>query len=135
MTVKPKNPYKVIYGIAKELSLDNDTLHAMVYEMTKKDSLKKLTDTEMETVIKSLQRMKRTAMKESQRTDTGGEQETKSQRRLIYELTGKLGWNNDNSRIDAFCYRMFRVKSVKDLTPSQASKMIEILKQYTRRIA
>ena len=43
-----------IFGYAKQLGLDNDLLHEHVYQITKKESLKKLSFSEAEDVIKSL---------------------------------------------------------------------------------
>ena len=130
------NRYKVIWGLAKspELNLDSQAVHDIVFDLTGKDSLKLLTDQEIDKVVRALKQTKNRINNEipKYRTDTEGEIETVRQRKLIYMLTGELGWNKDNRRIDAFCQRMFRM-NLKELDYQQCYVIIEALKDIVER--
>lgn len=52
------------------------------------------------------------------------------QRRKIYALTEKLGWNNNNARINGFVKKMFDVERLEWLDDDQCSKLIEILRKW-----
>lgn len=45
---------RTIFGKAKELGLNSDELHCLVYGVTERDSLKELTNTQAEAVIREL---------------------------------------------------------------------------------
>lgn len=130
------NRYKAIWGLAKspELNLDSQSVHDIVFDLTGKDSLKLLTDDEINKVVRALKQTKNHINNEipKYRTDTEGDIETVNQRKLIYMLTGELGWNNDNRRIDAFCQRMFRM-NLKELDYQQCYVIIEALKDMVER--
>ena len=67
------------------------------------------------------------------RTDTGGNKNTQLQRKKIYSLTGILGWNDNNNRINGFVKRMFKVDRIEWLSEDDCSKLIEILKKMIIR--
>lgn len=67
------------------------------------------------------------------RTDTNGNKNTKFQREKIYTLTGILGWNDNNNRINGFVKRMFKVDRIEWLDEDDCSKLIEILKKMIIR--
>jgi len=54
-------------------------------------------------------------------------------RRKIYQLTGELGWNNDNKRIKAYAKKMTGNDRLEWLTPYQCFVIIEGLKKMIER--
>lgn len=130
---------RTLWAIAKspELSMSSDDLHALIYRETGKDSMKKLTQGEVNDLARVLQNLKDGvgSSASSKRTDAGGDPRTIAQRRKIYQLCYDLGWNDDNRRINAFAKRMFGVERVEWLTPAQCYKLIEALKKMAARQA
>lgn len=129
---------RTLFGLAKspELGLDDEQLHALVYRETGKTSIKTLKPKELDWVCGVLLRMKDSMQRRdpaNKRTDTGGNPMTETQRRKVYALTGQLGWNNDNRRINGFIKRMFDVERIEWLNHQQCSKLIEILKKMAAR--
>ncbi|MBQ7232793.1 MAG: regulatory protein GemA [Bacillales bacterium] len=118
---------KTIWGLAKspELRLDKDSLYALVYRETKKDSMKKLTNAEIEKVCKALSKMK-----DYQKP---GNQGTMKQRQMIHYLCKELGWNTDEKRLNGFIKKMFNVERLEWLDISQCSKLIEAMKSMAER--
>lgn len=127
---------KTIWGLAKspELSLSDEDLYAIILRETGKDSMKKLTQKQINQVCSALFEMK-DAAKGSKRTDTRGNKMTREQRRKIYMLTGELGWNNNNARINGFVKKMFGIARLEWLNQSQCSRLIEMLKSMVEREA
>lgn len=142
---RKKNEYhgsiKTIWGIAKspELMLSDDDLYAIIMCHTKKDSMKLLSQGEIDNICRILQNMKDDATKakskNNKRTDEGGNEETELLRKKVYALTDELGWNNDNKRINGFVMRMFKVSRIEWLTFAQCMKLVEILKKMVAREA
>ena len=130
---------RTLWAIAKspELGMSSDDLHALIYRETGKDSMKKLTQGEVNDLARVLQNLKDGvgSSASSKRTDAGGDPRTIAQRRKIYQLCYDLGWNDDNRRINAFAKRMFGVERVEWLTPAQCYKLIEALKKMAARQA
>lgn len=128
---------KTLWAIAKspELHLSDEDLHAVVYRETGKESMRKLTQGEINGVARVLQNMKDSVSTDprTKRTDTGGDARTVRQRRKIYILAGELGWNNDERRIHGFAKRMTGVDRLEWLTPTQCGKVIEGLKALIDR--
>lgn len=127
---------KTLWAIAKspELRMDGEDLHAIVYRETGKESMRKLTQGEINTVARVLQNMKDSAGDTyTKRTDEGGDLRTVQQRRKIYILTGELGWNSDERRIQGFVKRMTGIDRLEWLTPAQCEKVIEGLKTMVAR--
>ncbi len=128
---------RTLWAIAKspELALTDEDLHAVVFRETGKESIKKLSQGEINTVARVLQNMKDTASGNvrTKRTDTGGDARTVQQRRKIYALTGALGWNDDPRRIQGFVKRMTGVDRLEWLTVAQCEKVIEGLKAMVAR--
>ena len=85
---------RTLWAIAKspELGLTDDDLHAVVYRETGKDSIRKLSQGELNTVVRVLQNMKDGIKKDTRtkRTDEGGNPRTVEQRRKIYALCEEL---------------------------------------------
>lgn len=128
---------KTIWGLAKspELLLDEDTLYMIIYRETKKDSIRKLSQGEIDRVCRVLSNMKDDVKKAQagKRTDEGGNVKTEKQRKKIYALTEQLGWNDNNNRINGFVKRMFHIDRIEWLSSSQCNRLIEILKKMVER--
>lgn len=128
---------RTLWAIAKspELRLSDEDLHAVIFRETRKESMKKLTQGEINTVARVLQNMKDSVGggTRSKRTDEGGDIRTVQQRRKIYALTEELGWNNDPRRIQGFVKRMTGVDRLEWLNAAQCGKVIEGLKVIVAR--
>lgn len=128
---------RTLWAIAKssELHLSDEDLHAVVYRETGKESMKKLTQGEINTVARVLQNMKDSVNTDphTKRTDTGGDPRTTRQRRKIYALTEELGWNTDPRRIQGFVKRLTGVDRLEWLDGEQCEKVIEGLKAMVAR--
>lgn len=126
---------RTLWAIAKspELHLSDEDLHAVVYRETGKESIKKLTQGEINNLARILQNLKDGAGRSIKRTDEGGDARTVQQRRKIYALTETLGWNKDPQRIQGFVKRMTGVDRLEWLDVSQCKKVIEGLKAMIAR--
>lgn len=128
---------RTLWAIAKspELHMTDEDLHAVVYRETRKESMKKLTQGEINTVARVLQNMKDSASggTRAKRTDVGGDARTIQQRRKIYALTESLGWNDNPQRIQGFVKRMTGVDRLEWLNVAQCEKVIEGLKAILKR--
>lgn len=133
----PHSSIRMIWGIAKspELSLDDEALYSIIERETQKDSMRKLTQGEIDRVCRVLQQMKDGVGKPAQRkrTDEGGNPKTERQRKKVYMLTEALGWNDDDARINGFVRKMFKIDRLEWLTPAQCYKLIEALKKMAAR--
>lgn len=114
-----------IYMLAREKGIDNDTLHAHIYNITKKDSIKELTIVEAVMVIDSL---------------SGNEQGrmTFRQRSYIMKLAKELKWVIENGKVDNDALRSFIKKQVdvpaeQWLTQKQASVVIDGMKAILKK--
>lgn len=105
-TRKGRKPASIrtLWAIAKspELGLSDDDLHAVVYRETRKESMKQLTQGEINTLARVLQNMKDGVNRDTRRkrTDEGGDPRTVNLRHKIYALCDALGWNDDHRRIN-----------------------------------
>ena len=130
-----KPTIRMLWGLAKcqELSLTDEELHLIVSAHTGKDSIKQLNQRELGTVIGVLGNMKSSASKNG-RSDrqTRGNTGTVNQRKKIYKLTERLGWDKP-ARVNGLCKKMFGVACVEWLDYQQCSKLIEALKSMAER--
>ena len=128
---------RTLWAIAKspELMLTDEDLHAVVYRETGKESMKKLSQGELNTVARVLQNMKDGTKRDihSKRTDEGGNPRTVSQRRKIYALCEELGWNDDPGRIQGFIKRVAHVARIEWIDNAKCEKVIEGLKAILAR--
>lgn len=128
---------RTLWAIAKspELSLSEEDLHAVVSRETGKESMKNLTQGEINTLARVLQNMKDGVQRDtrSKRTDEGGDVRTEKQRHKIYALCEELGWNDDNRRINGFVKRICNVDRIEWLNMAQCNKVIEALKSMVIR--
>jgi len=113
---------KMIYGLARRASVDNDTLHALVRSLTRKDSIKALTSYEAKRVIDRLQVLAGQE-KTSQPNRATGDQIV-----YIYGLEKKLGWREDPQRLRAWLEKRYKVSHARFLSDTDARKCIEAMK-------
>ena len=136
ITRKPAS-IRTLWAIAKspELHLSDEDLHAVVFRETGKESMKKLSQGEINEVARVLQNMKDSVNRaaHTKRTDTGGDARTVQQRRKIFALTEELGWNSDPRRIQGFAKRLTGVERLEWLNVAQCEKVIEGLKAMVAR--
>ena len=128
---------RTLWAIAKspELHMTDEDLHAVVYRETGKESIKALTQGQINEVARVLQNMKDGVSRSTRpkRTDEGGDARTVQQRRKIFALTEELGWNDDSRRIQGFVKRVTGVDRLEWLTVAQCEKVIEGLKAMVAR--
>lgn len=128
---------RTLWAIAKspELHMTGEDLHTVVYRETGQESIRKLTQGEINAVARVLQNMKDSVSgsTRTKRTDVGGDARTIQQRRKIYTLTESLGWNDDPQRIQGFVKRMTGVDRLEWLNVAQCRKVIEGLKAMQSR--
>ena len=128
---------RTLWAIAKspELALSEEDLHAVVFRETGKESMKKLTQGEINALARVLQNMKDGVQRDtrSKRTDEGGDPRTVPLRHKIYALCDVLGWNNDNNRINGLVKKMCGVDRIEWLTMAQCNKVVEALKSMVAR--
>lgn len=129
--MKFKATLKMIWGLAKspELSMDSEELHLLVAGITGKDSLKELTQRELNDVAMELIRRKDP---EKYRKQNRGNPVTVWQRRRIEVLTQALGWDNP-ARLNGLVRKLYHVETVDWLDCQQCSKLIEALKAMVKR--
>jgi phage gp16-like protein len=117
-----------IYALSRERGIDGETLHSLVYGLTQKESVKKLTITEAVKVIDSL---------DSKAQTTPGMM-TEKQRKYICTLLVKLGWVDDNGKPDTkrlmeFIRSQYKVERYEWISSSVAAKIIEAFKVMSSR--
>lgn len=121
---------RTLWAIAKspELHMTEEDLHAVVYRETGKESIRKLSQGEINTVARVLQNMKDGVNRgtRTKRTDEGGDARTVELRRKIYMLAKELGWSPN--QVNGLAKRMFKVDRQEWLNPSQCGKLAEALK-------
>ncbi len=126
---------RTLWAIAKspELGMTDEDLHAVVYRETRKESMRKLTQGEINAVARVLQNMKDSVSRSShaKRTDEGGNTGTVELRRKIYMLAQDLGWSP--AQVDGLAKRMFRVERQEWLDRRQCVKLTEALKAILER--
>ena len=115
--------------------MTDEDLHAVVYRETGKESIKALTQGQINEVARVLQNMKDGVSRSTRpkRTDEGGDARTIQQRRKIYALTESLGWNDNPQRIQGLVKRMTGVDRLEWLNVTQCEKVIEGLKAILKR--
>ena len=114
-----------IHALERERGIDSDMLHAHVYSLTKKESLKNLSITEAINVIDSLSG-----------TDTG--RITYRQKDFLLKLCIKLKWTDDKEQpnidiLNGFIKGQTGAPDINWLTKKQASKVIEAMKAMAEK--
>lgn len=122
---------RTLWGLARELGMTSDDLHAVVCRETGRESMKDLPQWELNDVARVLRDMRSGRGTERKRTDEGGDSRTVEQRRKIYQLAQQLGWGE--AQVNGMSMRMFGVERQEWLGPSQCHKLIEALKAMVKR--
>lgn len=122
---------RTLWGLARELGLTSDDLHAVVYRETGRESMKGLPQRELDAVAYTLRGMRGGSGRTRKRTDEGGDPRTVEQRRKIYQLAQELGWGE--TQVNGLARRMFKVDRQEWLGPGQCYKLIEALKAMVDR--
>lgn len=132
---RPQASIRTLWGIAKspELGMTDEDLHALVYRETGKESIRKLSQGELNKVARILQNLKDAARRPGQgkRTDEGGDPRTVELRRKVYHLMKELGWSEN--QVNGLARRMFGIERIEWLTPGQCGKLVEALKAILAR--
>lgn len=111
---------------ARSRGMDDDLLHIYIEKITGKKSIRELTIMEGVSVIDSFARA----------DQAGGT--TAKQRYLITKLCEELGWKDasgkaDQTRLNGFLSKRFRIDNINWLDRRTASKVIEALKKMKDR--
>ena len=119
-----------IHMLAKEYAIDNEMLHAIVFQETKKESIKQLTIMEAVKVIDRIEGNK-------QVVNSDKEHMSYKQEAFIKSLAKELGWvdtsgNLDEKRLNGFCKKYCNIERYKWLSVKNASKIIEGLKNLKK---
>lgn len=138
MTTDKVYTTRSLYGLAKspELNLDNDNLHAVVFRVTGKASIKELTQTEVKAVVRELVLLKEMYQREASmsRSNENVLWASDGQRFQIRMLEKELGWNTNPARLKGFMKKFSKKENIKWLTAEEASKLIEGLKGAKRNM-
>ena len=125
---------KIIWTLARQLGMDSELLHETVFDVTGKDSLKKLTVPEAIGIIDGLvddgAKVRKKRKPRRDLPENVVELLTGKQIRLIEYLVDQLGWDNPN-QLKGFNRRV--IKKDRICTKQEASKIIEGLKAMVNR--
>jgi len=125
---------KIIWVLARQLGMDSELLHKMIFEVTGKDSLKKLTVPEAVEIIDGLvhdgAKIRRKRKPRRGLPENVVELVTGEQIRLIEYLVDQLGWDNPK-QLAGFNRRV--IKKERICTIKEASKIVEGLKAILNR--
>jgi len=126
---------KLIWVLARQLGMDSDKLHDLVFGVTGQESIKALTVMEGKDVIEALARAGgKITKKRKPRRDLPlnvVEMITPKQARLIKYLEKKLGWQGNPERLKGFIKRIIKREVVR--TKQEAIRVIEGLKSMAER--
>lgn len=123
---------RTLWGLARELGMSDEDLHAVVFRETGRESMKGLPQRELNAVARVLRDMRGGGRGPThKRTDEGGDPRTVEQRRKIYQLAQSIGWTE--VQVNGLARRMFGVERQEWLEPGQCYKLIEALKSMTER--
>ena len=119
-----------IYAMAKELSMDNELLHAFIKNNFQKEHISGLSKYEAMDVIDKLDEMKTGVKKAKVYRNNMASQD---QIYKIKALERELGWKDNPKRLKAFMKKYTGVENLNWLTYSKASNLIESLKKVAAR--
>lgn len=112
---------RMIYALARQAGMDNDTLHDMAMGITGKESLSAMSAAEGARVIDRLKAY----------LGANGDipnRATQKQQWLICRIEAEIGWKNAPNRLRGLIQRVAGVSDARFLTVDQARKVIEALK-------
>ncbi len=121
---------KALWSASRAKGLEKEDLYNIIEAVSKKEHMTELTYVEAAKVLDRINNKKHNS--NTKRTDVGGNVETKAQRKKIFYLTGQLGWNDNDERINGFVNKIFRVERLEWLNRQQCHKLIEMLKQMVK---
>ena len=125
---------KIIWTLARQLGMDSELLHDMVFQVTGKDSLKKLSVWEAAAIIDGLvddgAKVRKKRKPRRSLPENVVELVTGKQIRLIEYLVDQLKWNNPE-QLKGFNRRV--IKKERICTKRGAAKIIEGLKAILDR--
>lgn len=121
-----------IWMLAGRMGMDEDLLHAYIYNLVHKKSIRQLDIAEAVKVIDGL------SGKVVRAANPKSEDMSYAQRRYICSLACQVGWVDadgalDEKRLDGFCRAQYSTLHFTCLTRSKACKCIEALKEMLRR--
>lgn len=116
------NQIKKIYAAAKSRGIDNEAIHNIVYNISKKEHISELTKSEGILVIDAL---------EGKRIVGNNEMITGKQKMYIKGLSKELEWNE--TRLRGFIKKVGGVSDTNFLTKKNASNVIEGLKKLIEK--
>ncbi len=124
---------KKIYATAREIGMDNDLLHGVVEELTKKEHISDLTIAQAARVIDHI-----TMNTDSRRfidLPTGRKVAMATQKQMwkVQDLEEKLGWKDNPKRLRGFCRKYAGVDNPDWMTKEQAKRIIEGLKSLLKQ--
>jgi hypothetical protein len=118
---------RMMYGLAKKCSMDNDSLHGLVYRHSKVESIKDLTMYQAKGIIDYL--MYLSGQEKMEIPDRA----TEAQRAFIHGLARDMGWEDNPKRMRGFLESRFGIADIAFLTQEKASDVIEALKAMAKR--
>ncbi|GBF34122.1 hypothetical protein DCCM_3234 [Desulfocucumis palustris] len=116
---------KKLYITAKQLGMDDEDLHGLVYNMTRSEHISKMTKTQAGRIIDYL----------SDKLNRNYREEAASKQQLykIHQLAAQLGWSDNPNRLAGFIKKTAGVEREQWLTAAGAYKVIEGLKKILQR--
>jgi len=117
---------KAVWAISRELGIDSDGLHDILFRETRQESMRIASDAELKKLLDAL----RLYQGEDQ---IHNDMLSKKQENYIYDLARRLGWSNDPKRLQGFVKKYYHVDRVEWLKKKDASNLIESLKKMLER--
>lgn len=108
---------RMLYGLARKNGLDNDMLHARVFEETRLDSIRDMSASAAARMIDSLMGKKQSDVRA-----------TNAQIGVIQGLEEKLGWKEQPDRLRGWLRSRWQVECPQWLNSYQARECIEGMK-------
>lgn len=132
MTLASGAQKRKIWMLAGKNGMDEELLHAYIYSLVHKDSIRKLDIAEAVKVIDGL------SGRDVRASNPRTEEMSYPQRRYICSLAIQLGWVDekgdlDEDRLNRFCRKQYSTLYYRALNRSQACKCIEALKEMLHR--
>lgn len=127
-TKKQSKPQiKTIWGLAKGIGLEKDSLYDIIEAITGKRSMTQCTGTELNKVVSRLGHYK----------DGQGDDSNKASKEQIWkirQLEKELEWDDNPARLKGFMRKYARVERIEWLKTWQAHKLIEALKKMVQKM-
>jgi len=118
---------KTIWGLAKGIGLDKDSLYDIIEAITGKRSMTQCTGTELNKVVSRLGHYK----------DDHSDDPDKASKEQIWkirQLEKELGWSDNPARLRGFMKKFAKVERIEWLKKWQAHKLIESLKKMLEKM-